>query len=329
MLGLGNLRKKFAVPKIVDKPNQFFIMVEGICLFTYILVLIHMVLTKQNVLGNIMNSSIHCNDNNRNQKFRTTAIFLHLLAILSCFAHLYADTFYGHATFINLIRTNAGKFYYGFHCRETDHPLMESEISPFTISFTLLFLIVKIFLRLSSHFTELSFYIGAIAIGLTIKDFLNLLLHNQYLPIQKIVQCYDDMKLLIEQINSICGSFIVIVFVASIPHFARDSIAIFDAAEWWLILDYMQYAILYLASLTYAAEATNNMSQFTKYLSNCTKNVKSMTDPDKLAVIFLEIQSVRYPIGLEGYGFFTVTYKFLGSVFSIFVTYTLILLQLQ
>ncbi len=68
------------------------------------------------------------------------------------------------------------------------------------------------------------------------------------------------MKLLIENINSICGCFIVVVFIASIPHFARDSIAIFDSADWWLILDYMQYAFLYLASLTYAAEATNNVS---------------------------------------------------------------------
>lgn len=67
------------------------------------------------------------------------------------------------------------------------------------------------------------------------------------------------MKLLIVNINSICGGFIVIVFVASIPHFARDSIAVFDSAEWWLILDYTQYAALYLASLAYAAEATNNV----------------------------------------------------------------------
>lgn len=56
------------------------------------------------------------------------------------------------------------------------------------------------------------------------------------------------------------------------------------------------------------------MNQFTKYLSDCTKNDKFMTDPEKLETIFLEIQAVRYPIGLEGYGFFTVTYKFLGSV---------------
>lgn len=56
------------------------------------------------------------------------------------------------------------------------------------------------------------------------------------------------------------------------------------------------------------------MKQFATYLSNYTKNVKSMTDPDKLTMILLEIQSVRNPIGLEGYGFFTVTYKFLGSV---------------
>lgn len=69
------------------------------------------------------------------------------------------------------------------------------------------------------------------------------------------------MKLSIEHINSICGGFIVIVFVASIPHFARDSIAIFDSGNWWLFLDYMQYAVLYLASLTYAAEATNNVGE--------------------------------------------------------------------
>lgn len=68
------------------------------------------------------------------------------------------------------------------------------------------------------------------------------------------------MKLLIEKINSICGAFIVVVFIASIPHFARDSIAIFDSNDWWLKLDYIQYAFLYLVSLTYAAEATNKVS---------------------------------------------------------------------
>lgn len=58
----------------------------------------------------------------------------------------------------------------------------------------------------------------------------------------------------------------------------------------------------------------DQMKQFTSYLSNYTKNIKSMADTDKVTMILLEIQSVRYPIGLEGYGFFTVTYKFLGSV---------------
>lgn len=106
--------------------------------------------------------------------------------MFSCGAHLYADTFYGHATFIDIIRTNAGKFYYGFHWRDSDHPLSESEITPSTMFFTLFFLIVKIFLRLSSHLTELSFYIGAIAIGLTIKDFLHVLTHQRYLPIQRV-----------------------------------------------------------------------------------------------------------------------------------------------
>ncbi|KAJ6646333.1 Mucolipin-3 [Pseudolycoriella hygida] len=317
VLGVGNLRKKFAVPKIVDKPNQFFIIAEGICLFIYIIVFIQMVITKKNVFSHIINSSTAESSNNKkNTKYRRIAIVMHLLAIFSCVAHLYADTFYGHVTFYNFIRYNAGKFYYGFHLRDSDLPLDESETTTATMIFTLFCLIVKIFLRLSSHFTELSFYIGAISIGLAIKNFLQLLSSNHHLPLPKIIECYEDMKLLTEHINSICGGVIIIVFGASIPHFARDSIAIFDSSDWWLKLDYVQYAFLYLASLTFAAEATNNMKQFTEYLTNYTKNVKSMTDPEKLTMILLEIQSVRYPIGLEGYGFFTVTYKFLGSMIN-------------
>lgn len=76
------------------------------------------------------------------------------------------------------------------------------------------------------------------------------------------------MKRLIENINSICGGLIVVFFMASIPHFARDSIAIFDSTDWWLKLDYLQYAILFLASLTYAAEATNNV-RHTKLILTC------------------------------------------------------------
>lgn len=121
-----------------------------------------------------------------NFQYRKTAIIIHLLAIFSCAAHLYADTFYGHETFNNLIRTNGGKFYYGFHLRDDDFPLNESEATLKTTIFTLFFLIVKIFLRLSSHFTELSFYMGALAVGLAIKNFLHLLANNQLLSIPKV-----------------------------------------------------------------------------------------------------------------------------------------------
>lgn len=70
VLGIGNLRKKFAVPRIVDKPNQFFIMAEGICLFGYILVFIHMVLWKQNVFVNIIKASAEDVDSKINSKVR-------------------------------------------------------------------------------------------------------------------------------------------------------------------------------------------------------------------------------------------------------------------
>lgn len=127
-------------------------------------------------------------------QYRKIAIFIHLLAVFSCIAHLYADTFYGHVTFNNFIRTNAGKLYYGFHLRDSDLPIKESETTFATIFFTLFFLIVKLCLRLSSHFTELSFYIGAIAVGLIIRNFLNLLSHNQYISIPK-VYCTKYAKL--------------------------------------------------------------------------------------------------------------------------------------
>ncbi|KAJ6646334.1 Thymic stromal cotransporter like [Pseudolycoriella hygida] len=65
VLGVGNLRKKFAVPKIVDKPNQFFIIAEGICLFIYIIVFIQMVITKKNVFSHIINSSTAESSNNK------------------------------------------------------------------------------------------------------------------------------------------------------------------------------------------------------------------------------------------------------------------------
>lgn len=179
-------------------------MAEGMCLFAYILVFIHMILTKQNVFGNIIKTSSHCRDSKISSKVRVTrfpsfsiyfsmhfqyqriAISIHLLAIFSCAAHLYADTFYGHITFNNFIRTNAGKFYYGFHLRDSDLPLNESETTITTIFFTLFFLIVKICLRLTSHFIELSFYIGAISVGLIVKNFLNVLSHNQNLSIAKV-----------------------------------------------------------------------------------------------------------------------------------------------
>lgn len=111
---------------------------------------------------------------------------MHCCAVFSCAAHLFADTFYGHTTFNDLIRTNAGKFYYGFHLTDTDLPLAESEVTVSTIVFTLFFLVVKIWLRLSSHFTELSFYIGALSIGLIIKSFLDLLSQNLNISILKV-----------------------------------------------------------------------------------------------------------------------------------------------
>lgn len=111
---------------------------------------------------------------------------MHLLAIFSCAAHLFADTFYGHETFNSMIRTNAGKFYFGFHVKDVDLPLAESEITKTTVLFTMFFIVVKIWLRLSSHFSELSFYLGAIAVGVVIKDFLRILSHNLNLCIPKV-----------------------------------------------------------------------------------------------------------------------------------------------
>lgn len=174
------------------------------------------------------------------------------------------------------------------------------------------------------------------AIGLTSKTMSGQRVFFYYQLRLQVMKWYEDMKHSIENINSVCGGFVVIVFGASIPHFARDNIALFSSSNLWLFLDYMQYAILYLTSLTYAADASNNVSclnhgsvekdhalssyrhhqmkQFKKYLAEYTKNVKSMRDTDKLAIILLEMHLARYTIGLEGYGFFTVTYEFLGSV---------------
>lgn len=68
------------------------------------------------------------------------------------------------------------------------------------------------------------------------------------------------MKFLIDNINSVCGRIIVAVFVASITHLARDSIAIFETVNFWRIVDYVQYAFIYLASLSFTADATSNVS---------------------------------------------------------------------
>lgn len=141
---------------------------------------------KSKLNGSISISFIHQYLISIHFQYRKIAIFIHLLAIFSCVVHIYADTVYGHETFNNFICTNAGKFYYGFHLRDSDLPLDEAETTITTIVFTLFFLIVKICLRLSSHFTELSFYIGAITVGLVIKDFLNLLSHNLNLCIPKV-----------------------------------------------------------------------------------------------------------------------------------------------
>lgn len=43
-------------------------MAEGICLFGYILVFIHMVLTKQNVFVDMLKSASDCNDSKKNSK---------------------------------------------------------------------------------------------------------------------------------------------------------------------------------------------------------------------------------------------------------------------
>lgn len=111
---------------------------------------------------------------------------MNLLVIFSCSAHLFGDTFYGHESFQNFIGTNGGKFYYGFYLKESYLPLEESEITVTATSVTLFFLVIKIFLRLSSHFTEFCLYLGAISVGLSIKEFLRILGHHPKHPIQKV-----------------------------------------------------------------------------------------------------------------------------------------------
>lgn len=68
VLGMGNLRKKILVPKIIDRPNEFFIMAEAICIFFYIFVFIYMFLRKKKDLLIIMESSLKCKDNETNAK---------------------------------------------------------------------------------------------------------------------------------------------------------------------------------------------------------------------------------------------------------------------
>jgi len=63
------------------------------------------------------------------------------------------------------------------------------------------------------------------------------------------------MKRLVGEMNSVVGSHVLFYTLAAFPFYATDFVLLFDSENWIIRLRTCYYIILYLTSLSIAAEA--------------------------------------------------------------------------
>ncbi|XP_035706049.1 uncharacterized protein LOC118435055 [Folsomia candida] len=142
--------------------------------------------------------------------------------------------------------------------------------------------------------------------------------------LQELMQCYEEMQSVMDELNATLGVQILSFLVAGIPYYGVNIVKMFDE-NWFQKLETIYFLLLYSSALLLAAEGHRKFQQFPEFIFHARKQFGA--NHEELSIFLTQMTTSQ--IGYKGFGFFTVRYGFLGNVLGLVLTHVIIMLQFK
>ncbi|XP_035715893.1 uncharacterized protein LOC118439002 [Folsomia candida] len=143
--------------------------------------------------------------------------------------------------------------------------------------------------------------------------------------LEKLTQCYNEVKSIMHEINWTFGYLMLVFILAAIPYYGVHMIEIFSGT-WNQRIETVYFVMLYSVALLLAAEGHRKFQQFSEFIFDNYKQIGT-GNREEVSILIAEVTNTQ--IGFKGFGFFTISYGFLGNVLGLVLTHVIIMLQFK
>ncbi|OXA41347.1 hypothetical protein Fcan01_23789 [Folsomia candida] len=135
-------------------------------------------------------------------------------------------------------------------------------------------------------------------------------LDSDSMNLEKLTQCYNEVKSIMHEINWTFGYLMLVFILAAIPYYGVHMIEIFSGT-WNQRIETVYFVMLYSVALLLAAEGHRKFQQFSEFIFDNYKQIGT-GNREEVSILIAEVTNTQ--IGFKGFGFFTISYGFLGNV---------------
>ncbi|XP_035715909.1 uncharacterized protein LOC118439010 [Folsomia candida] len=150
-------------------------------------------------------------------------------------------------------------------------------------------------------------------------------LDSDSMNLEKLTQCYNEVKSIMHEINWTFGYLMLVFILAAIPYYGVHMIEIFSGT-WNQRIETVYFVMLYSVALLLAAEGHRKFQQFSEFIFDNYKQIGT-GNREEVSILIAEVTNTQ--IGFKGFGFFTISYGFLGNVLGLVFTHVIIMLQFK
>ncbi|CAG7822696.1 unnamed protein product [Allacma fusca] len=142
---------------------------------------------------------------------------------------------------------------------------------------------------------------------------------------------YEDLKGLVKNMNAAVGILTFSAIAISLPFYASWGAIVFNNSaekvhvDWLYLAHVSAYFVNSFTILHFGADFNFKIGEFYSRIS--AKEVCDKISSNRLTSIVMDMHSNQ--ISMRACGFFVLTYRFFGTILSLIVTYSIIILQFQ
>ncbi|CAL8139196.1 unnamed protein product [Orchesella dallaii] len=315
------------------------------------------------------------NNNSTNTPSLTLQIIVHILVILTLAKVIFEflNSFQG---IENLLAYKAGILLYNFHLKQDDAQLEQEDLweSPLLICLASVTAFISTTFNYIEYMFDLFCFIGAamvFAVCGHFSDEMEKLSRMSSAPencslqskrILKLMQTnYVDLIAILDSINEVFGSLIVLYFLGSYPTLVWSVFGLFRKVSISYGIFHVHKICIFVLVTVTAAEGNSKVGQFKQWLFHTSvssaeesgsgvlsgigagRSIINIDDMDyypcddgltpqcidlsSLNILHREVSTET--LGLKGYKFFTVTHGLIGTMLGIVVTFAIVMLQFE